>query len=281
MNVDCRFLIVRTGWQGAAEDFLIELFSPVWNNETGICYEFGKHEDSAVISRSVKQVLISFLNKLSQFLRGLSIYVESRCEEAGNFWVGADPGGIGNFGLAFLCEDGGVECATVSSVKEAIEKIEQKGNPLGLGIDAPMWWSSKEGGGRKVDKRLRKAYGLHPGTVQSVNSLQGAVLAGGALLAFETRQKHSTIRITESHPKALLKACYDDDWEKFANKYKISDGCCGNEHERDAIISAICAREGFEKRWNIDLSQDRYQTEQNPEKYWLAPINYFWPEQPE
>ncbi|MCY3566628.1 MAG: Eco29kI family restriction endonuclease [Gammaproteobacteria bacterium] len=45
-DFDCRFLIVQTGWQGAAEDFLIELFRPIWNNETGICYGLGKHGDS-------------------------------------------------------------------------------------------------------------------------------------------------------------------------------------------------------------------------------------------
>ncbi len=43
---NCRYLVVQTGWQGAAEDYLIEIFRPVWNNETGICYGFGKHGDS-------------------------------------------------------------------------------------------------------------------------------------------------------------------------------------------------------------------------------------------
>ncbi len=43
---DCRYLVVQTGWQVAAEDYLIEIFRPVWNNETGICYGFGKHGDS-------------------------------------------------------------------------------------------------------------------------------------------------------------------------------------------------------------------------------------------
>ena len=45
-NFDCRSLVVQSGWQGAAEDYLINLFQPVWNNETGICYGLGKHGDA-------------------------------------------------------------------------------------------------------------------------------------------------------------------------------------------------------------------------------------------
>ena len=45
-DFDYRSLVVQSGWQGAAEDYLINLFQPVWNNETGICYGLGKHGDS-------------------------------------------------------------------------------------------------------------------------------------------------------------------------------------------------------------------------------------------
>jgi len=40
-----RSLVVQSGWQGAAEDYLIQLFKPVWNSETKICYGLGKHGD--------------------------------------------------------------------------------------------------------------------------------------------------------------------------------------------------------------------------------------------
>ena len=49
-------------------------------------------------------------------------------------------------------------------------------------------------------------------------------------------------------------------------------------HERDAVIAAVAAREGFEKRWCNDLSLNRCTTEQDPSHYWLAPVQYFWPE---
>lgn len=41
----CRYLVVQSGWQTAAEDYLINLFKPIWNDEIGICYGIGKHGD--------------------------------------------------------------------------------------------------------------------------------------------------------------------------------------------------------------------------------------------
>lgn len=44
-DFEYRALVVQTGWQTSAEDYLIHLFNPIWNNEVGICYGFGKHGD--------------------------------------------------------------------------------------------------------------------------------------------------------------------------------------------------------------------------------------------
>ena len=46
-DFDCRYLVVRSAWVETAEDLLIDWFDPVWNNETKVCYGFGKHGDSA------------------------------------------------------------------------------------------------------------------------------------------------------------------------------------------------------------------------------------------
>ena len=197
-------------------------------------------------------------------------------KQMSRFWVGADPGGKGAFGLAFVDVSGTVRCETVSSVDEAVQAITVVGKPLGLGIDAPMWWSAGEGGGRRADARLRKRYGIASGTVQSGNSLRGAALIGGALLAPRLREQFPGLRITESHPKALLLA-FGLDGVRFAAQYGIETGWC-NEHERDATIAAVCAREGFEGRWPTDLAKHRDRGEQNPRAYWLAPMAYFWPE---
>ena len=82
--------------------------------------------------------------------------------DMGKVWVGAGPGGIGAFGVALVDGSGRTSCTTVSSVDEAVKTIAAAGTPLGVGIDAPMWWSATAGGGRKADARLRKAYRIHP-----------------------------------------------------------------------------------------------------------------------
>lgn len=45
-DFEYRALVVQSGWQTSAEDYLIHLFKPIWNSEVGICYGFGKHGDS-------------------------------------------------------------------------------------------------------------------------------------------------------------------------------------------------------------------------------------------
>ncbi len=194
---------------------------------------------------------------------------------APRFWVGADPGGEAKFGLAFLdaTDKKNSHCITVSSVDDAVKEVKKRGEPLGLGIDAPMWWASHKGGSRKADERIRSIHrhtDMKSSTVQSPNSLKGAALVGGMMLAWRIRQEFPGTKITESHPKAVIHAHEFD--LKFFN--------WGNEHEHDAAIGAICAREGFERRWTFDLAKDRHESEQDPDSHWLAPIRYFWPKDP-
>jgi hypothetical protein len=44
-DFECRFLVVQSGWESAAESYLIQLYRPIWNDQTKICYGFGKHGD--------------------------------------------------------------------------------------------------------------------------------------------------------------------------------------------------------------------------------------------
>lgn len=88
-------------------------------------------------------------------------------------WFGADSGGFGRFGLAMVLPSGDFVTARRSSVDEALEWITSNGTGDGVGIDCPLWWCTGRGGGRKADSWLRKTYGIHSGTVQSVNSLRG------------------------------------------------------------------------------------------------------------
>lgn len=46
-DFEFRSLVVQSGWETAAEDYLIHLFHPIWNSETKILFGLGKHGDSA------------------------------------------------------------------------------------------------------------------------------------------------------------------------------------------------------------------------------------------
>jgi hypothetical protein len=94
--------------------------------------------------------------------------------------------------------------------------------------------------------------------------------------------------VTETHPKALLKALRLT-MGAFSKKYGIEYTSTKDDKEhdrRDAVISAVAAREGFLGRWPNDLStsyvmeEPQPEWEQDPNSYWLRPVHYFWPEGP-
>lgn len=174
-------------------------------------------------------------------------------------WVGADPGGNQAFGVAFLDPDGRATTQCVSCAAEAIDLVDER--PMGVGIDAPMWWSAGRSGDRKADRWIRNTYRIPAGTVQTGNSLRGAALIQGALFAEGLRRKFPGILCTESHPKALLLATKLDA-DAFLTRFGVLY-TTAIEHERDAVIAAISAREGFSGNWRRDLAGDRLPTEQD------------------
>lgn len=46
-DFECRSLIVQSGWEEAAESYLIHLFHPIWNAESKLVFGLGKHGDSS------------------------------------------------------------------------------------------------------------------------------------------------------------------------------------------------------------------------------------------
>lgn len=190
------------------------------------------------------------------------------------YLLGIDPGGKRKFGLAKLFMDGTIETSTVSSVREAISRVNEM--PLGVGIDCPLWWSDGVGGTRNADKWIRDTYKLPSRNVQSVNSMWGAVLVQGVLFAMKIREKYPEVNVTESHPKALMKALSLDSDIAISRMFGLR-GRWANEDERDAVIAATCARMGFTLQWTVDLAAEREEHELNPKKMWFGPLNYWWP----
>ena len=196
-------------------------------------------------------------------------------------WIGADPGGKGKFGLAILKGDGSARSWCVNCADEAVDVVVKHVNatPTGVGVDAPLWWSSGVSSDRYADQWLRGQYDLSGGQVQAANSLRGAAIVQGVMFVQRIREQFVEVGVTEVHPKAVMVALGLEDWSAFSGRFRLTAAINEeHEHERDAIISATAAREGFEKRWKHDLSIIRLPSEQDPSRFWLAPIHYFWPE---
>jgi hypothetical protein len=196
------------------------------------------------------------------------------------FWIGADPGGRDAFRVAILFQDGSTQSFCLNCADEAIVEVRQiQGLPSGAGIDAPPWWSSGPSSDRLADQWIRSRYGLSGGNVQAANSLRGAGLVQGAMFAARLREFFPKIKITECHPKAVWVALEQTDWNEYCKSSGIVTNITGaQEHERDAILAAVAAREGFSGNWPRDLSHQRLRSEQDPATYWLSPIHYFRPE---
>jgi len=51
-DFEYRALVVQSGWETGAENYLIKLFKPIWNKETRLVYGIGKHGDSSQTRRN-------------------------------------------------------------------------------------------------------------------------------------------------------------------------------------------------------------------------------------
>lgn len=190
--------------------------------------------------------------------------------EADKVWVGADPGGAGNFGLAILAGDGTARTWCTNCADDAVTLVRERVSvpPAGVGVDAPLWWSSGCSGWRHADQWIRTTYGLSSGQVQAANSLRSAALVQGMMFVQRMRELCPAVPVTETHPKAVLKAIIVNDWSAFDRMSGLVDDISSRtDHERDAIISAVAAREGFEGRWTRDLSTQHYEFEQDPHRF--------------
>ena len=206
--------------------------------------------------------------------------------------LGFDPGGKNQFGWCVaqgtnsghlhLCASH-VASHADEAVRAALRRAAEFGRVEAAGIDSPLFWVAD--GDRKADKSVRSAMkrlGAKNvgGTVQQVNSLRGACLSQGVMAAHLLRREVPEIRITESHPKALL-------WllNVATIKRPVVEICIGHlgdfieskslslsDHERDAALGAVAAWAMINRRsgWRDLCREEEYAfTPVSPVEYWM------------
>jgi hypothetical protein len=212
-----------------------------------------------------------------------------------SYIFGFDPGGIGQFGWCVCrAKRAGVMTVIATGTADHAQGAfagAQSALPSGeipavAGIDAPMFWVTH--GGRRADTVVRNAIGragahAPSGTVQHFNSLRGACVVQGLLIAKLLRRAYPGLPITEAHPKALL-------WllgiENRGGKPSLEElGTIGveheslpsqelSEHERDAALGAFAAASmHFREQGWIDLLRQ----EEEPVTAITDPIGYWMP----
>lgn len=209
--------------------------------------------------------------------------------------LGFDPGGEGHFGwcVAEATTKGrlrmrasGIKDHAEGAVTAALEKAA--GNVEAAGIDSPLLWVTD--GDRKADKIVRSAirqFGAKyvDGTVQRVNSLRGACLSQGIMAAHLLRSRLPGIRITESHPKALLWLLRVASQQRAVAEVRISDlggliECkpphpSESDHVRDAALGAVAALAMIERRidWRNLYGEEEEKNAFTP----VSPVEYWMP----
>ena len=204
-------------------------------------------------------------------------------------WFGADPGGRRAnkpcFGVAWLVEDGTFIVDSVDCARAAFNWInERSAKTQSIGIDCPLWWSAGRSGERQVDVLLRKRYRDRIGSsIMSINSLPGAALVQGVMLAHLARIRDPTVQITETHPKALLKAMRivasktAGDWSLIAKTFGLKGPAPDTSDKLDALLSAAAARNGITGLWVNDLAKlKRGADELDPNKLFFGSVQYHW-----
>lgn len=176
-------------------------------------------------------------------------------------FVGFDPGGVSAFGWAVVeatknglrFVSGGVVTGAPAALAQSASLLLEA--PAAVGIDAPLFWVYE--GDRNADSQVRALVcgaGGQSGTVSHVNSLRGACLVQGVLAAKLSRDQWPTARITEAHPKALLRVSAAA--RAFVSAPEIH---AIGEHVRDAALGAYAAHAYVTQArgWHDLLVQER------------------------
>jgi len=180
--------------------------------------------------------------------------------------VGYDPGGNDAHGLAWATvRDGRIDSVTTktrANVEDVLALI-LKVQPVGLGIDTLTCWSTGPSGWRPADRWLRDEYPAVCDSVQAPNSLSGAMSVSGMALLVAVRQACPGIFVTETHPKVLYYALFNERhnyngpnlsvMDERLSELLRADVAPETEHEWDAAISIQAVVNGLKGLWQRDL----------------------------
>lgn len=210
-------------------------------------------------------------------------------------FVGYDPGGDGNHGVAELLfnASGHVIHADFRDVETADEALaflraDADGHvTAGVGVDTLTEWCLGPSGWRPADAWLRKRHAKVANSVASPNSLFGSMGLNGMAVLLSLRAASPILVVSETHPKVLYfelaKQKYD--WEK--NHRQMSKWLVASlgfavsptsDHCFDALLSAWACAQGVAGRWSRDLHQPIAGFP--PRRSMVRPVgatNYFWP----
>jgi len=99
------------------------------------------------------------------------------------------------------------------------------------------------------------------------------------MLACEARKQWKHIKVTETHPRALLKALHlnKEPWSTIAGKFNLDGPAPETIDQFDALISAAVARNGYKHIWTVDLTDiSRGEREMDPQRSFFGKVNYCW-----
>ncbi len=204
-------------------------------------------------------------------------------------FLGYDPGGDGNHGVAVLRVDAGklssVEVTTLQTAEDALRFFERQRNALAIGIDTLTCWSTGPGGWRPADRWLRKNY---PGVQKSVvtpNGLFGSMGLNGPSVLLTLRNATPCLMATETHPKVLHWHFSNERYDFPVHRDRMNAQLArlldlaitvDTEHAWDAAISAFAAYMGYIQEWPLDLHDER--PAENERIVWpCGQTHYFWP----
>jgi len=193
---------------------------------------------------------------------------------------GYDPGGENKSGVALIGK-GIASAATLTGVNACLEWLTRElGNRTleAAGIDAPLTWSTNETGLRPMDQYLRARYPNAKNSILATNSIYGSAAVQGPAMAIRLCERWPGVTINETHPKVLLYALKGRAWNHDLDAWLRGEAGASveihNDHEADAILSAIVTRNALTGAWTCeDLAKLADGAMVQP----CGEVFYYWP----